>query len=103
MAPTAGVLRGRDRTCSGQMGQLSSTGECVGQEQRRGRAGDVVVPAASPTRVRGNSREDKQSHQGMLLRGMQPTTASRTFLLTDEFKEAAESIQSHTIGLFFLK
>lgn len=46
----------------------------------------------------------KSIYEGMsLCGGMQPTTASLMFLLTDEFKERKESIQSLRVGLFFLK
>lgn len=56
------------------------------------------------TRVHQNAGEEQQIYQGMsLYRGIQPSTASLTFLLTDEFEEGVESIQSHTLGRFFLK
>lgn len=63
-----------------------------------------MMAPASDTRVHQNAGEDQQIYQGMsLCRGMQPTTDSLTFLLTDEFEECKESIHSHTVGLFFLK
>lgn len=63
-----------------------------------------MVAPAPDTRVHQNAGEDQQIYQGMsLCRGMQPITASLTFLLTDELEEGKESIQSHTVGLFFLK
>lgn len=113
-------VAGWDASSSGDVGNGQSGAESCGGEQLRftikslgqrawGRnrddssAGDMVAPAPD-TRVHQNAGEDQQIHQGMsLCGGMQSTTASLRFLLTDEFEESKESIQSHTVGLFFLK
>ena len=91
------------RSSSATRDSQQSGRERAHQEQRRGSAGDMVVPPPSTRMVRRNAQEDKQTYRVMsVCRGLQPTTASLPFLLMVEFEGVLESIQSHMAALFFL-
>lgn len=85
-------------------GDVSRGCSAAGQEQRRDSAGDMVLSLASRRRVHHNTQEDKQRYWLMwLCRGIYPTTASLTVLLTLELEEETKSVHSQTAGLFFLE